>query len=386
MRGRRLLLLRTRDSWLNREPQTWAHQQMHDHMPSKEIISTVWQEWKHSSSNGLSLSLQLAAAKELGGHHRLTPDEVIEGITTARQYGGLETLQAYVRAQWEVTQTVMANAKQDKISVYRGLMLPGELVESHSQGVREEYTTGEEIKPTNIVVSPNPRLSYEITEETGGHKPNFLIKDAAGLVVGASNTKEQATINAEKWLKSQPREEITFDFNGKDFKTQRQDYQVKTVTNGVEEYVTRTETDDEAVARALSDYDTYIREAGIEIKLPMLPLKRAGAQSTTGTASVANDWDGVGNLPPDPDRVVLRIEAPSTSVLSLPVYGQNEQEEHETVLLGTTDRGCGMHGRPKPLRFRPFPNQCHNARKWMNPSKNRSQSICKPKIVASRTG
>jgi len=35
---------------------------------------------------------------------------------------------------------------------------------------------------------------------------------------------------------------------------------------------------------------------------------------------------------------LIRIEAPSTSVLSLPVYGQNEQAEHETVLLGTNDK------------------------------------------------
>lgn len=73
-------------------------------------------------------------------------------------------------------------------------------------------------------------------------------------------------------------------------------------------------------------------------KLPEVKILRGGAQSTTGTVNVANDWGGVGDKPPDAERVVLRIDAPRTSVLSLPVYGDNEQGEHEVVLIGTKDR------------------------------------------------
>ena len=97
------------------------------------------------------------------------------------------------------------------------------------------------------------------------------------------------------------------------------------------------ESDEAAIQRRIAKYVNE-RPGRLFTKLPVLALRRAGAQSTTGTRDVANDWGGVGSNPPDPIRVVLRIEAPSTSVLSLPVYGQNDQQEHETVVIGTKDK------------------------------------------------
>ena len=74
-------------------------------------------------------------------------------------------------------------------------------------------------------------------------------------------------------------------------------------------------------------------------ELPSISLQRNGAQSTTSNPDVANSWGGVGSLPTVPsERVVLRIRAPRTSVISLPVYGDNEHNESETVLAGTRDR------------------------------------------------
>src|SRR4030095_11198193 len=58
--------------------------------------------------------------------------------------------------------------------------------------------------------------------------------------------------------------------------------------------------------------------------------------SATTKSSVANDWQGVGlRLTGATERVVLRFNAPRTSIFSLPVFGQNIEEESEVVLLGT---------------------------------------------------
>ena len=70
-------------------------------------------------------------------------------------------------------------------------------------------------------------------------------------------------------------------------------------------------------------------------KLPDLKLMRNGALSTTAKESVANGWGGCGETPPNPERVVMRIDAPARSVLSLPVYGKNIADEEECVLAGT---------------------------------------------------
>jgi hypothetical protein len=72
------------------------------------------------------------------------------------------------------------------------------------------------------------------------------------------------------------------------------------------------------------------------IQLPDLAVLRSGAQSTTSVRDVANSWQGTNvRLRDDTVRVVLRIQAPRTAVLSIPVFGQNVTEEREVVLAGT---------------------------------------------------
>ena len=68
-------------------------------------------------------------------------------------------------------------------------------------------------------------------------------------------------------------------------------------------------------------------------KLPSIELLRNGAQSATVDHWTANSWQGVGNVT-GTERVVLRIASDPTSVLSLPVHGQNLQSEKEVVLTG----------------------------------------------------
>ena len=71
--------------------------------------------------------------------------------------------------------------------------------------------------------------------------------------------------------------------------------------------------------------------------LPNAKLERNGAASATMDVSVANSWNGV-DLPHPRnyyDRVVYRLKTPNTSVLSLPVFGQNVHGEREVVLIGS---------------------------------------------------
>ncbi len=73
-------------------------------------------------------------------------------------------------------------------------------------------------------------------------------------------------------------------------------------------------------------------------RLPDLKLLRNGAASTAfgdEGRSVANSWQGVGKLPKDSKRIVLRIDAPRESILSIPVFGQNVHDEQEVVVAGT---------------------------------------------------
>jgi hypothetical protein len=86
-------------------------------------------------------------------------------------------------------------------------------------------------------------------------------------------------------------------------------------------------------------------------------LKRNGAASTAiGEAGrgTANSWDGVGTMPANAERVVLRIEAPRESVLSLPVFGDNKQKEQEVVLTGNKYRWDAWKGRAPSLKAVPM--------------------------------
>lgn len=69
-------------------------------------------------------------------------------------------------------------------------------------------------------------------------------------------------------------------------------------------------------------------------QLPGIKLLRNGCASTTSDPGTANAWGGAGVEDQDSTRVVLRIQAPRTAVLSLPCFGQNVHDEQEVVLAG----------------------------------------------------
>ena len=72
--------------------------------------------------------------------------------------------------------------------------------------------------------------------------------------------------------------------------------------------------------------------------LPDLDLKRNGAASTSTNPDIANNWG----------HTVMRIEAPRTAVLSVPVYGQNVYGEQETIVTGTALKGWDAWQSPAP--------------------------------------
>jgi hypothetical protein len=345
------------------DAEEWARiEQLRGNIKTPQMISDVWDQWKRSSSEGLSMSVQLAAARELGGHHRMTPEEVAEAESEARPYGGIPVLQAYVRAQWETTQLVMDKAKADKIEVYRGLMLPGNMVNATTRVFIDE--AGNRITTSNITTGINkvggkPYVGFDFDGE------HFVVEKERRAPTSIKEVEPAMWHQVDDAIKAKVKEEWDKDAydtlvdpevaaldpeRGKKlidnlYKKLGDDGRFELMhTYAAQGRITLPkfeprpyETDEEAIDRRLT---TYLGQYGGKtyVRLPDLILQRSGAQSTTGTPSVANSWGGVGNLPDNPTRVVIRIEAPPTSVFSLPVYGQNSQEEHETVVLGTKDK------------------------------------------------
>ena len=339
------------------DAEEWARlEQSRGKVKTPQMIGNIWDEWKRSSSEGLSMAVQLAAARELGGHHRMTPEEVTEAEQEARPYGGIPVIQAYVRAQWETTQFVMDRAHAGKVDVFRGLMLPEALVNTTKKVYIDE--AGNEVKVSGIETGINsPTGKPYVRFKLGGEQ--YVIekerrpatrpeeKEPVTWHEVDPDTKakvyEQWQADAAKTTDGKLTEEKVkklYDHLGDDGRFQlMHDYAAQGKITLPKFEPRPYETDEEAIERRLNAANVTGQYGSTMLaKLPDLRLQRAGAQSTTGTSSVANSWGGVGVSMEHPTRVVLRISAPPTSVFSLPVYGQNSQEEHETVVLGTTDK------------------------------------------------
>ena len=72
-----------------------------------------------------------------------------------------------------------------------------------------------------------------------------------------------------------------------------------------------------------------------KFKLDNLKLLRNGLSSATTAADVANNWGGIGEVPENARRVVIRIDAGPEDILSLPVFGDNMHAEQEVVPMGS---------------------------------------------------
>lgn len=256
---------------------------------SDTLIAEVWQHWKNSSSNDASLAFQVAAAEELGGFHRIQEGDVAR-VTQDTGKIGMQQLKAYARAQWETTQYVMRRAGVDDVSVYRGLMLDGDLVNSTKQEPYQKTATGyRKLTPTIEFNEPGESLASVRLKSDDPQEKTGLTPWANYQVYVDSKNRSDAEILAEG--------------------TDR---------------LTKLFWGENPAAR---------------MKLPDLMLQRSGLQSTTTKQDVANTWNGIGGLMPNnATRVVIRARVPGTSVLSIPVFGQNIKEEQEVVVIGTKDQ------------------------------------------------
>jgi hypothetical protein len=164
--------------------------------------------------------------------------------------------------------------------------------------------------------------------------PGDVVRGTTNLIVDKTGQPEPAATNIKEVTSTySPFPHVAFDFNGQHFVVPKKRVEATTITDVGQ---TPYESNEVAIQRRIAMY--LNTSVGLSIKLPDIQLQRSGAASTTGTRDVANEWGGVGNLPPDPIRVVLRIETPPTSVLSLPIYGANNTSEHEVVIVGTKDK------------------------------------------------
>lgn len=251
-------------------------------IPVRQEIDMIWTKWKNSSSNDESLAFQIATAKEFDGLHRLSDDEV-KRVLADSDPREQAIFQAYARAQWETTQFVLDRAGVKDVKVYRGLQMAGAEVDAQD----------------HLFLSPqgNP-LKLEVERKTAGD----------GMQTTFARLVDPTVLEDDGERKQQPRV-----YYG----------QVIPAANPSQEFI-----------------ENHMKTVftGVSTQLPNLPLKKAGLQSTTTDADVANSWGGVGNLPPNPKRVVLRAHVPATSVLSLPVFGQNIHREREVVVMGAKDR------------------------------------------------
>jgi len=262
----------------------------------EQRISAIWEEWKSSSSNTASTAFQVMAAKELDGLHRFSDEEVRDSLRnlSAREQG---ILRAYARAQWETTQFILAKAETDEIEVFRGLIMPGAEVKA----TKHEF------------LSPGGKpLQARVIQHT-----NQVATNSDGSPAGTTDYRVQ--------LFEQPEEvgsveRIYYD----------------TIAESVEigETPKLPVNTPEFIENLLKT-----TRVNTQTRLPDLTLKRNGLQSTTTNAKVANGWNGVDvHNVEDPTRVVLRARVPATSVISIPVFGQNIKKEQEVVVIGTKDR------------------------------------------------
>ena len=133
--GRELITLRTEQLLEERSIDTTTSRQ----------LSKVWDDWKGSSTSPGGKALQLATAQELGGHHQFTADDI--KTLSSQGYGDekITELRAYVRANWETSQFLLSKTGQNEITAYRGLMLPGSVVNGVSTSTQSGYTKLPEI-------------------------------------------------------------------------------------------------------------------------------------------------------------------------------------------------------------------------------------------------
>jgi hypothetical protein len=251
-----------------------------------DLTRKIWSAWKHDSGNELGLALQAASYNELRSHNRTDPEREKKATEGYQELG--ENLlrddpeyKRKVKAARDAQELLDRKMQDDSFS---GLK---ELRANLDAAVDEVGRT--ELEAGKAAVQAHVRATWEASQ---------YVLDKAGV-------QQVQTYRA-----------IIRD--------------MKDIEEGKPTRINAPGVTD--------DMDVNIGE-GAFIKLPDFKMQRNGAQSTTlDLENVANTWQGAGGVhlegPPVNDRVVLRIQTPNESVLSLPCFGQNVHNEQEIVLTG----------------------------------------------------
>lgn len=90
---------------------------------AKEIEDLAWSQWKSSSTTDVGKAMQLAAVEEFGAlgkpEYSANRDAIIGKVGDLRY----ELIKAHLRATWETTQYLLERNGQERVTMWRGLML-----------------------------------------------------------------------------------------------------------------------------------------------------------------------------------------------------------------------------------------------------------------------
>jgi hypothetical protein len=221
---------------------------------------------------------------------------------------GRATVQAHVRATWEASQFVLDKAGVERVQTYRAI-------------IRDMKDIGEG-NPTEIVT----RKEQISTKDVAAWFANGQLSGDGSLPEHAKGFLAGKSVSSSKGF-----------------------------TDAIHEYMTTTPEGKKLYETTLAEMGEF-GETEPLVKLPDFKMQRNGAQSTTlDLDGTANTWQGAGGVhlagPPVNDRVVLRIQTPNESVLSLPCFGQNHHNEQEIVLTGINwQKWDAWQGKAPPIR------------------------------------
>jgi len=327
-----------------------------------DLARKLWGAWKSDSGSELGLALQAASYDELRSHHRADPEREKKALEGYRTLGSELDPQAEADASKRLTDIHLRRKALDKerldlASNPPSVVRPGgkeryaqmaadierrrkELdAESHRAHLERDERI---INAGKAAVQAHVRATWESSQ---------YILDRAGVRDQPIQTyraiiRDMADIEAGKpklLTITPPSSPVTKDdidkYVARGIKFQMPWVSDALIIRGMDPDYPHSKEATTVLSQEAESNIAKDRGAVYATKLPDFKMQRNGAQSTTlDLDGVANTWQGAGGVslegPPVNDRVVLRIQTPAASVLSLPVHGQNVYGEIEIVLTG----------------------------------------------------
>jgi hypothetical protein len=133
-----------------------------DEATVRDMDSTLWRDWKSSSTSPNGKLLQLAIADELGGRlheERIgNPADVERTKREGNKWGGYDAVKAYIRGKWETTQYLLDKANLQTVGLWRGVGVDVE--KERSVEVQVQSTIYEQLPDT--VIRRNGAASWTV--------------------------------------------------------------------------------------------------------------------------------------------------------------------------------------------------------------------------------